>query len=472
MQEKENLEVAALRKLLEQDGISTISVNNAVKNYARFLAGETGYVPASEIKSVDDVVHYEELINYAGFGEKALSKVAIINLNGGLGTSMGLSSAKSLLNIKDGFSFLDITVAQVEYMRKKYEIDLPLLFMNSFSTDADTKAELKDFENKGDLPVSFLQSKVRKIDLKTLRPVSHEEDRSLEWCPPGHGDVYAAMYQNGILDLLLEHGFEYIFISNVDNLGATLDLNILGYLAKTAAPFIMEVADRTEADKKGGHLARRKRDNRLILRELAQCPENEQQEGGDFQNIRKYKYFNTNSLWLNIRSLKDLMDKTGGVMELPLIVNRKTVDPRDETTTAVVQLETAMGAAISSFDEAVAVRVPRTRFAPVKSTDDLIVLRSDRYRLTPEKEIVLDVGCVGSAGISIKLDKCFNKIDDFEARFSEGVPSMIACESLLIEGDFSFGSGVKLIGNVKLCNKTGAQVQIPAGAELKGKISF
>merc|ERR1719355_108541 len=130
----------------------------------------------------------------------------------------------------------------------------------------------------------------------------------------------------------------------------------------------MEVAVRTDADKKGGHLAFDKETKGLTLREAAQCPDEDEKE---FQNVGKYKFFNTNNLWVDLDALKTQFEKNSGCIPLPVMKNGKTVDPRDKESTKVLQLETAMGAAIECFDGASAIAVPRTRFAPVKTTNDL-----------------------------------------------------------------------------------------------------
>src|SRR5438105_1204399 len=82
-------------------------------------------------------------------------------------------------------------------------------------------------------------------------------ESELEWCPPGHGDIYTALVTSGMLDALLDAGYEHAFVSNSDNLGAVLDPRILAWFAAERIPFLMEVADRTEADRKGGHIAQR-----------------------------------------------------------------------------------------------------------------------------------------------------------------------------------------------------------------------
>ena len=232
------------------------------------------------------------------------------------------------------------------------------------------------------LPVHFLQSMEPKLDAESLAPVSWPPDPSLEWCPPGHGDVYSSLRSSGMLDALLEHGFRYAMISNADNLGLRRPTpGSRRHLERGEIPFLMEVVEGTEADRKGGHIARRRADGQLVLRETAQTPPEDEES---FRDYRRWRYYNTNSLWVDLHVLKEKLDETGGVLELPLIINRKTVDPRDPSSPPVIQLESAMGAAIGSFKGAQLLCVPRARFVPVKTTDDLLVLRSDVYTLSDE----------------------------------------------------------------------------------------
>merc|ERR1719223_736914 len=229
--------------------------------------------------------------------------------------------------------------------------------MNSFATSADTLAALSAYPALGTgSDLEFVQNKAPKVTAADLTPASWPADPGHEWCPPGHGDLYPAMLGSGTLDKLLGKGFRYAFVSNSDNLGATMDLKLLTFFADSKAPFMMEVATRTDADKKGGHLD-------------------------------KYTYFNTNNLWVDLVALKEAFDKAGGTLPLPVMKNGKTVDPRDKASTKVIQLETAMGAAISCFEGAQAIVIPRSRFAPVKTTNDLLALRSDAYMLTPDFRI-------------------------------------------------------------------------------------
>jgi len=300
----------------------------------------------------------------------------------------GLDKAKSLLPVVDGNTFLDLIAKQVDFMKKKFESpDLKFMLMNSFSTSADTLEALAKYPDLGTgADLEFVQNKAPKVTKSDLTPASWPENPDHEWCPPGHGDLYPAMLGSGTLDKLLSQGFKYMFVSNSDNLGATMDLTILTYFAESKAPFMMEVAARTDADKKGGHLAKSLETGGLLLRESAQCPPEDEKA---FQDTERYTYFNTNNLWLDLEKLKAAIDAAGGALPLPVMLNDKTIDPRDKKSTKVIQLETAMGAGISCFDGATALLIPRSRFAPVKKCDDLVSLRSDAYVLTEDFRIVL-----------------------------------------------------------------------------------
>src|SRR5687767_3228828 len=259
--------------------------------------------------------------------------------------------------------------------------------MNSFSTQQDTLDYLKKYpELSDDGVLDFLQSKVPKIDAETLAPISWLDNPELEWCPPGHGDLYPSMLASGLMDRLLDRGVKFLFVSNSDNLGATVDLRVLNHLFKSDASFLMEVTERTAADRKGGHLACRRSDGRLVLRESAQCPKEDEVR---FQDITVHRYFNTNNLWLRLDHLRVELERNNGAISLPLIRNVKTVDPRNPNSPKVLQLESAMGAAIESFQRTTAIVVPRSRFAPVKTTSDLLALRSDAYMVTPDHRLVL-----------------------------------------------------------------------------------
>ncbi len=446
---------------MKAEGLPQIFIDTFAYYYKQLLTGQTGYIPEDEIEPVVQIPNAEQFPKrLETIGKYALVKTAVIKLNGGLGTSMGLEKAKSLLPVKDGLSFLDIIARQAQLA------NVPLLLMNSFSTEADSLALLEKYPNLNHaLPHSFLQHKEPKIQQEDLQPVDWPENPELEWCPPGHGDIYTALITSGTLSALLKKGYEYAFVSNADNLGAVVDLAILGYFVDNEIPFMMEVADRTEMDKKGGHLAQRL-DGQLILREAAQCPP---EDTAAFQDIQRHKYFNTNNLWFHLPTLYRQMQAHDYRLGLPMIRNSKTVDPRDPESTPVYQLETAMGSAIVVFDGAQAIRVPRSRFAPVKTGNDLLAVRSDAYTLTEDFRIVPS-GQRLMRQFNINLDGRFYKyVSDLEERFPYGVPSLVQNKSLIVEGDFCFGKDVVCQGDVWLRNETGAQIHIPDGTVLGGK---
>ncbi|MEA2158894.1 MAG: UTP--glucose-phosphate uridylyltransferase, partial [Solirubrobacteraceae bacterium] len=349
--------------------------------YERVAGGEAAVIRTADLEPAGGVPALDQL--EARADDTALGGVAVIKLNGGLATSMGLQRPKSLVEAKDGHSFLEIIGGQTLALRRRYGVGLPLVLMDSEATRDET---LRALEGQEELAVEgiapdFLQSMIPKLEAETLSPISWPRAPALEWCPPGHGDVYGSLRSSGMLDALLERGFNYAMISNADNLGATLDPRIAQHVAAEGIPFLMEVVEGTEADRKGGHIARRRADGQLVLRETAQTPPEDEES---FRDFRHWRYYNTNNLWVDLRVLADLLDQREGVLELPLIVNRKTVDPRDPDSPEVLQLESAMGAAIGSFEGAQLLCVPRTRFVPVKTTDDLLVLRSDVYTLSDD----------------------------------------------------------------------------------------
>jgi len=431
--------------------------------YNRLAAGQTGLIPEAGIEPVEalpDTTTFGPAL--AETGRAALSATILLKLNGGLGTGMGLDRAKSLLVVKDGLSFLDIIA------RQSLLSDVPLVLMDSFNTQADSLAVLQRYPElaRFGLPLDFVQHKAPKVVQADLTPVIWPANPDLEWCPPGHGDIYPALLTSGMLPRLLEAGYRYAFVSNADNLGAVLDPAILGYFVTERLPFLMEVTERTAADRKGGHLARSRADGRLILRESAQCPPADMDA---FQDIGKHRYFNTNNLWLDLQALAAILAARDGILGLPMIRNAKPVDPCDAQSTPVYQLETAMGAAIELFPGAGAARVPRTRFAPVKTNDDLLAIRSDAYVLTDDWRIVRNPARRLPGAPIVKLDPRFYRlISDLEARFPYGPPSLLACEQLTIQGDVRFGRDVVCRGAVTVRNAGLGQTIIADGAALRG----
>lgn len=456
---------ASIAEKMLQAELPQVAIDTFQYYYRQLQEGSTGLIPEREIAAIESLPDADDFgEDLAEWGREAMDKVVNINLNGGLGTSMGLDKAKSLLEVKKGQSFLDIIAHQ------SLDSSVPLILMNSFATREDSLEELKKYKNfSEELPPDFVQHKVPKLVCEDLSAVEWPENPLLEWCPPGHGDIYTALVSSGMLEKMLAAGYQYAFVSNADNLGAYLDPRILGYFVKNNFPFMMEAADRTRADRKGGHLAIKAGTDQLILRESAQCPHEDEAE---FQNIEKHKYFNTNSLWINLEALALLMSENNNVLGLPMIRNAKTVDPRDPDSTPVFQIETAMGTAIAVFKGATAIRVSRQRFAPVKTCDDLLAVRSDctiiddLHRIVPNPERSLGT-------IDIKLDpRYFKMVGDMEERFPYGPPSLIDCESLEVTGDVLFGKNIVIKRHVKIINNRSNQVKVADGTILTGDVSL
>ena len=454
--------MAALAARMRAEGLPELATR-AFLRAAEFVAlGGATTIADAELEPLEDLPSMAALAAYEAVGREAASRAAVIKLNGGLGTSMGLSKAKSLLPVRPGFSFLDSIAEQILHQRKAFGIELPLALMNSYRTRDDSLAALQKYPDlAAGIPLDFVQHKVPRIDVASWRPIEWPADESLAWCPPGHGDLYIALESSGMLETLRAAGIRYAFVSNADNLGAVLDLSILGFFASQELPLLMEVATRTEADKKGGHLARR--NGRLILREVAQCPESDR---ADFQDVAKHRYFNTNNLWLDLDALAAAQRETSDGLPLAVIKNEKRVDPKDSRSPLCLQLETAMGSAIECFDGAEAIVVPRERFAPVKTTSDLLELWSDAYTKTEDSRMVPSDAQAKQNRV-IDLDpRYFGRIDDFEARFPDGAPSLAGCRVLRVRGDHRFGADVVMQGVVELENDSATQVSIEAGARL------
>jgi UTP--glucose-1-phosphate uridylyltransferase len=426
---------------MRREGLPEPAIDTFSHYYRQLAEGERGMLPESEIEPVRDVQELDDLPDEGG----PLDEAIVLKLNGGLGTSMGMTRAKSLIEAKDGLTFLDVIARQVLELRQRSGARLPLVLMNSFYTREDSVAALaRHRELESDVPPDFVQHKEPKLRVDDLMPAEWPDDPSLEWCPPGHGDLYTALLTSGMLDALLDRGYRYAFVSNSDNLGAVLDPRILGWVAREGIPFAMEVTERTEADRKGGHIARL-RGGGYVLRETAQTPD---EDLDALQDIGRHRYVNTNNLWVDLGALRDVLHEREGVLGLPLIVNRKTVDPGDKSTPEVFQLETAMGAAIGVFDGARPVAVPRRRFSPVKTTEDLLALRSDAYVLTDDARVELAPQRDGTPPVVDLDDEYFKLLRDFDARFSDGAPSLVECARIAVEGDVSFGRDVVVRGTV------------------------
>lgn len=415
----------------------------------------------SKVKSPsqDQIIAYEKLAAPSDMRE-SLSKLAVLKLNGGLGTTMGCVGPKSIIEVRDGMTFLDLSVRQIEHLNTQYDVNVPFILMNSFNTDDDTARVIQKYENHNVQILTFNQSRYPRVNKESLLPCprSATDDKNL-WYPPGHGDLFDALNNSGLLDRLLAAGKTHLFVSNVDNLGAVVDFNIYQHMLDTGAEYVSEVTDKTKADIKGGTLIDYEGTIRLL--EVAQVPPENVDE---FKSVSKFSIFNTNNLWLNLKAVKRVLDEDE--LDLEIIVNNKAL-PSGEP---VLQLETAVGAAIKHFRGAIGVNVPRSRFLPVKSTSDLLLITSDLYTLqhgrliaNPRRQFGADVPPV------VKLGDTFKKVSDFQKRFKT-IPEMVELDHLTVSGDVAFGRNTSLRGTVIIVATTGNSIAIPDGSVLENKL--
>jgi UTP--glucose-1-phosphate uridylyltransferase len=440
--------LAAAEDKMRSAGVSETAISVFAHYYRQLEQGATGLIREDDIEPLENPTRLADLPTDDESARAALDQTVVIKLNGGLGTSMGMEKAKSLVPVRGELTFLDIIARQILSARESYDVTLPVMFMNSFRTRDDSLELLSKYPDLAvdGLPLDFLQSREPKLLVDDLTPAEWPADPSLEWSPPGHGDLYTTLWDTGLLDRLREKGIRYAFISNGDNLGATADPRVAGWFASSGVPYATEVCVRTNADRKGGHLAVRREDGQLVLRDLAQTADDDIDA---FQDVDRHRYFHANNLWVDVDALHGALSERDGVLGLPLIRNEKNVDPSDKASPRVVQIETAMGAAVEVFSGAVALEVDRSRFLPVKSTNDLLGMRSDAYVLHDDATIGLAEGRDTAPVIDLDPDY-YSLIAAFDQRFPDGPPSLIRCRSLTVRGDWTFRAGVECVGDVTI----------------------
>ncbi len=382
-----------------------------------------------------------------------LEQLAVCKLNGGLGTSMGCSGPKSLIKVRDNKSFLDLIFDQLTHLNKEFGVNVPLYLMNSFYTHP----EIEDYLKNKDLPVSiisFLQSKFPRLDKESGEPLAFNKNSPEAWYPPGHGDIFHCLQNQGLLNEMLEKGIKVLFVSNADNLGAEVDLKILNTVIKNKIPFVLEMTPKTPLDVKGGTLY--ESNNNLHLLEVAQVPKEYLSE---FCGIEKFKVFNTNNVWIHLECLQERLEK--GPLDLNLIINEKRVEDLP-----VIQLETAIGSAIDNFSESIGLIVNRNRFLPVKNTSDLMLIQSDLFNLNKGKLTRNSKRKISNLPI-IKWGKQFSQFEDYKTRVPE-VPKLLNLDFLEIEGDVSFKGEITFSGQVVIKNKNGP-ISFPSGTILNNQ---
>ncbi len=426
--------------------------------YSRFLKQKEQPLLWNEIQPPEE----QRILDYPNLNEPSslqaqglLKKLAVCRLNGGLGTSMGCVGPKSAIEVRDGASFMDLAVTQIKVLNEKYQARVPLVLMNSQNTEQDTKKIIQKYA--GDLQIhTFKQNWLPRLRRDSFMPMAKARFGEDSFYPPGHGDFYDSFPASGILDQLLQEGKEWIFIANSDNLGASIDLKILAYLEQSKCPFLMEVTPKTRADVKGGTLVQTPQ-NPLNLLEIAQVPKEHREE---FKSVLKFKIFNTNNIWINLKALKTRLEQ--GKVTREVLTNSKTIQGFP-----VVQLETALGSAINWWADSKAIQVPRNRFLPVKKTDDLLLVQSNLFEIM-DGVLVRHPGRQFSNLPLIRLGDCFRDYAAYQERF-EQIPDLLDLDLLTVVGDVWFGREMELKGNVILVSQQG-KLHLPRGTRLENQV--
>eukprot|EP00127_Corallochytrium_limacisporum_P001835 Clim_evm1s87 gene=Clim_evmTU1s87 len=389
-----------------------------------------------------------------------LNKLVVLKLNGGLGTSMGCVGPKSIIEVRDGMTFLDLVVRQIQHLNETYDVSVPLVLMNSFNTQEDTEKIIRKYAATEVDVCTFMQSRYPRYHKDTQLPAPGNFDDKDHWYPPGHGDTYEAFVNSGLVDRLLAEGKTWVFCANIDNLGSTVDIDILSHMIENEddCEFCMEVTDKTLADIKGGTLINYEGTAKLL--EVAQVPKDKLEE---FKSVKKFKIFNTNNIWVKLDAFKAAVESKS--IDMDIIVNGKKL----KTGEPVIQLEQAIGAAISAFKGAIGINVPRSRFLPVKNTSDLLLIKSNLFSIR-SGGLIMNPARAFPVAPSVKLGgDHFGKVKNFTARFKD-MPDIIELNALTVNGDVTFGKGVSLKGTVIIVANPGECIDIPSGAVLENKI--
>ena len=483
------------KQFMKDAGLSKNLIKEFIKKLKQFYQNKNFKINWAEVEklNLDDIVFLTDIEKLnknknskIKSDKEILDKLVVIKLNGGLGTTMGLEKPKTLIKLQNSFTILEIIIKQIRYLRKKFNTHLPLIFMNSFYTNNETnkielvkninseiniKSKFNFLKKNKIIESSFLQNKVPRIFCDTLLPCNwnsfnknlsenkfYEKINSenyknnnpinnfINWCPPGHADVFFSLYQSKLIDKLISQNFEIAFISNGDNIASTPDLDLLKYILDNKIDWVSEVTPKTNLDKKGGVYYKNKKASKINLLEIAQV---EPDFINNFYDTNLFPYFNVNSIWINLKALKNKIKRNK--LHFPIIVNKKIVFEKE-----IVQLEGAMGAGISNFKKSKVVVVGRERFMPIKNCSDLLRYKSDIYDFDKEKFIFKQKNL--DQILEIILPKEFQDLSKFE-EFFQVIPSLVDANYFKLEGELIFDIKIKIIGSVEFKSKTNGAIK-------------
>jgi UTP--glucose-1-phosphate uridylyltransferase len=297
-------------------------------------------------------------------GESAIrdGKIAAVVLAGGMATRFG-GVVKAAVEVARGKTFLDLKLADIRASAARAHGRVPTHLMTSFATDADV-SRMARAATSSEAPVETFAQFVS-LRLEPNGALFHDSKGNVSPYAPGHGDLSFALRKSGTLSKLRAAGVEHIYVSNVDNLAATLDPAIIGAHLQGGKPITVEVADKAKGDK-GGAPARV--DGVLQLVEGFRFPPAFDQDG--------IPVFNTNTLIIDLAAI----DRD---FELSWFTVTKEVDGKK-----AVQFERLVGE-LTAFLPTQMLGVAREgadgRFMPVKDPPELAQRRAAIERLLEQR---------------------------------------------------------------------------------------
>ncbi|XP_052192369.1 UTP--glucose-1-phosphate uridylyltransferase-like isoform X2 [Diospyros lotus] len=372
--------------------------------------------------------------------KKFLDKLVVLKLNSGLGTEIGFDGPKSVIEICNGQTFLDLIVNQIESINSKHECNIPLILLNSIRTHDATLKVVEKYSK-------------RNIDINTLcerqsHPVNKQDSKNeLDF---DHQELFLSLKNSGTLDALLLQGKEYILVVKSDNFGAVIDSKILNHLIQNRIQYCMEVIPNISSDFEGSIL--HSHEGEFQLSDIAQMPQK--------HSLEKFKLLDTGNLWMNLKAVKRLFETDALTVE-SYPVSKKVSD--DE----ILLQDRRATSAMRFFHRTIGVNVPQSRFQPLMATSDLLLVQSDLYTYA-EGILTRNNARVKPANPSIELGREFEKLSNFRSRF-KSIPSIIELDSLKVTGDVWFGAGITLKGKVTITAKQGMKLEIPDGVVLENK---
>ncbi|CAN1226241.1 UTP--glucose-1-phosphate uridylyltransferase [Linum grandiflorum] len=392
------------------------------------------------------VVPYESLVPILEDSEETkqiLDKLVVVKLNSTLGTAVGFNGPKSMIDVRDGVTSLDLLVNQIQNLNQKYGSDIPLVLINSARTHDDTSKVLEQYStsNIDILPVQQGQQLGESPDVLENENKLYASDQAA---------ALRSLIDSGALDVLLAKGKEYVLVVSPDNSAVAVDAKILNHLITNKIVLCMEVMP-TPGYYSTNPMVNDSEGN-FQLGEIAEDP--------SAHSMEKFKFISTKTLWLSLNAIKRLADTNS--LKVDNVSTSEEVEDnqlpsQDFLPLSVTQL----------FDKAVGINVPQSRFLQLNTTSDLLLVKSDLYAVidgslarNPFRSSPLDP--------SIQLGPEFEKIDHFESRF-QSIPSIVELDALKVTGDVWFGAGVTLKGNVSINAKPGTTLEIPNDSVIDNK---